>query len=1624
MRRTTSKPLFARFLAGFLIAGQLCCGLPAYAADTLRPSLGTSKPGLEEQLRAGMEEFPVKPAAQEAWVGPSGASLGQFIPLLNRQDQVAGRIVLPDPARVRFQSVWSEKILDPNYPRLGRMSAEEWNKRWEQFQAAGNLVEEWKERLSKQGPAPVFLGSNQQWDYLGVWGFILERKDGELRVVRQGYAEKEYPLEGNFWVFVIDPRPRLAAVRFENNRLVGELLDPGFENGRPVSSNIVPAEINQAMSAVPAVLGGASVAHEIQGRPDRGHALEPQQVSWMVDRPAAFSAIGKMKDGRMFLFVNTEWMSALDVTQFLIRQGAVEVALLEGSSGAKQALFGQGDYPALISKPDPNSRQFTKNLGEQKSRAMLAGYEISAGAEEVPVKVDVKLARKLLGPEFEKLLKNHVLPAINSEPLTARQNEGRVAAMRDQVKLVLEENSYSREDRRRFEELLKWTVPKGISSHALRELNRIMIPRGAAIALHFKPRHFRVVPVEGYELHDHRGIILPLLYTPARLISIPDAGGWADPLLSTAYVRVPQPPEDLKRSRLEELGHIADSAKFDLLYPKQNLNQVVRAFDLRRGSTLSRYLKWISAGRTVFGENVVIEARALLRQLDAGQSDLEAWDRALRAYSPTFFLMEDYFQSKRRRPSQALEDLFKKIRSGKLDDTDTAMIWLMWQLSIRTPDGIENAAAMRRQAKQIWAAEFGPGDRIRIPAKLIYPRTRGEADAQLTRLSSAGAEEGTVKDPDWIFEPEHSKRLQKLGAMTGVLEELSQWMEEVRHTDTQSFSDLAIGVVKKSRAKQVLAQMGMGPQRLHYLLFGEPSYRQTLSRQEELMPPIGYLALTYVRHRYENRQSMDPSAIAEAFPVFADSAAEYWDEDLYQRWKEIPPQRVAEFIERAERLAGIPSDLFSQPAGAEESGQIRLAGIRERAAAAWREILENRPAPLKIAVVVPAYYGDQARIEKQNSIAIKLKQLQTLADAPGADPVTFVLYVVDDKPQEGVLEAARAQHARSGVDPDRVQFRTLRLEEAVRAGHPAARGLTSSTQSVKWGALRLGMHTALQEGADAVVATDSDSSQDLSEIPNLLRPLLLEGAAAAVGSRFVEGAYTQGMPIHNYLELFLFNPFAEQVFPEIGQVLDLQSGLKGYSAPALAQALPLMATHQLAGDLELLYLIARGGGRVQEVPRSERDEDPQLTTINFNRYGDFVEQVRRQLQIHKGTTRFPAEAGRLADAIGKIDTGRWQAEEARLRQAVESVQAGEPLADAAASVQDLLIFEEAYAVYVRDQLKKVPGGEISMSQLSPWLGIGPNQMQKYRNAYAEMIAQENRRRKSLNPPGEPIRGMEIKRRRSRKTILLQLDELEGKIKEKLISSQLLYLRESKVLARLTGLPLREIKLYRSQRSLEELVRQANEQRAAQNKEPVFLSVRSAIEYAVSRHPGGLITAEWVAERIPPVIGTSVIATDFRTVVAKENRRRAPEKLLIMRGPGKDNIPGVQAGLEEQWEGIRSAAPEVRWVVVGPSVIKKFPELKRLTELEGKLLIDYGDSTVRVLRQLGVETVDYYGNRMESALFSRLSDGSIWVEPHLPGEKKFIAMLAQLLTLLGIPDDRITSGLEEFADGLEAVDVAA
>ncbi|PIQ83114.1 MAG: hypothetical protein COV76_00170 [Candidatus Omnitrophica bacterium CG11_big_fil_rev_8_21_14_0_20_64_10] len=291
----------------------------------------------------------------------------------------------------------------------------------------------------------------------------------------------------------------------------------------------------------------------------------------------------------------------------------------------------------------------------------------------------------------------------------------------------------------------------------------------------------------------------------------------------------------------------------------------------------------------------------------------------------------------------------------------------------------------------------------------------------------------------------------------------------------------------------------------------------------------------------------------------------------------------------------------------------RLSDLNRQAEENLQAILPQFSAysPLRVAVVVPTFSRDIPRLQQQQSITAKLNRLERLGAESGGK-LSFNLIVVDDGDELGLGPVVyRQQEASIAPGEKQVLFDFVRLAD-LSAEDRTSRGLPTPAESVKFGALKYGFQQATRSGADIVVMTDSDDNQRLEELPNLLRPIVKNRADGVIGSRFVPGAATKGLLPHNFVEFALYNPQVRSLFPELGAVQDIQSGLKAFRAGVLNQALDQFQSFGLAGDSELLYLVTASGGRLLEVPRSEIETDADLSTVSGTSYADLIRQVAQQ----------------------------------------------------------------------------------------------------------------------------------------------------------------------------------------------------------------------------------------------------------------------------------------------------------------------------------------------------------------------------------------------------------------------------
>lgn len=217
---------------------------------------------------------------------------------------------------------------------------------------------------------------------------------------------------------------------------------------------------------------------------------------------------------------------------------------------------------------------------------------------------------------------------------------------------------------------------------------------------------------------------------------------------------------------------------------------------------------------------------------------------------------------------------------------------------------------------------------------------------------------------------------------------------------------------------------------------------------------------------------------------------------------------------------------------------------------AWDPRVSDVPE-LRPLVVIPTY------LEAEN-ITTVLRRVR--AAAPGAS-----VLVVDDASADGTADLAEAVGRELGG------IAVLR-----RSGK---QGLGS--------AYRAGFGRGLDDGHDVLVEMDADLSHDPADLPRLL-VAVEEGAALAIGSRYVPGGATPHWPLHRRLLSRWGNRYAAAVLDL--RLRDATAGFRAYRAEVL-QAIDYESTAAdgYAFQVEMAYRVRRAGGSIVEVPISFQD---------------------------------------------------------------------------------------------------------------------------------------------------------------------------------------------------------------------------------------------------------------------------------------------------------------------------------------------------------------------------------------------------------------------------------------------------
>ena len=297
--------------------------------------------------------------------------------------------------------------------------------------------------------------------------------------------------------------------------------------------------------------------------------------------------------------------------------------------------------------------------------------------------------------------------------------------------------------------------------------------------------------------------------------------------------------------------------------------------------------------------------------------------------------------------------------------------------------------------------------------------------------------------------------------------------------------------------------------------------------------------------------------------------------------------------------------------------------------------------PAHVSVVF-AVYKEHQRILPLDRVAggedflvRKVAQLEWLL--AGRDDLTWDMIVVDDGCPENSGGIAKDIAEEAGC-ADRVQV--LMLAEAIAAGHPVTRPLTTADDSRKGGSIALGMWTAAETAREnhVVVFTDADLSTHLGQTGLLMGEILEGGREAAIGSRREPRSVVIKQGVRNTRgKLFIY--LWKRLIGNLPDIVDTQCGFKGFSAEAVRAITPDLLEKKFAFDIELLIKIRlRGADSIAKVPVAWIDSETLSTTTDIQPYLPMLQAMVKMYRIY-----LPANPGadEFAAFIAGLDDAAW-----------------------------------------------------------------------------------------------------------------------------------------------------------------------------------------------------------------------------------------------------------------------------------------------------------------------------------------------------------------------------------------------
>ena len=200
--------------------------------------------------------------------------------------------------------------------------------------------------------------------------------------------------------------------------------------------------------------------------------------------------------------------------------------------------------------------------------------------------------------------------------------------------------------------------------------------------------------------------------------------------------------------------------------------------------------------------------------------------------------------------------------------------------------------------------------------------------------------------------------------------------------------------------------------------------------------------------------------------------------------------------------------------------------------------------------------------------------------APKAEPVSLLAAIPafnEQKTIGSVVLTAQRYATKVIVIDDGSEDETAWVAE--RAGatvirHPTNRGYGA--------ALRSCFEYARESEFEVLVILDGDGQHRPEMIPQVVAPVNEGRADVSIGSRFLEGHKSQGIPRYRKFGIGVITKLTNMGTRHSGEITDAQSGFRAYSRAAIAAIDPLEAN--MGASAEILWEADRKGLRIVEVP--------------------------------------------------------------------------------------------------------------------------------------------------------------------------------------------------------------------------------------------------------------------------------------------------------------------------------------------------------------------------------------------------------------------------------------------------------